>query len=109
MHLAAAVPTRPGAPPLRPCVVIAGGREGPQWTFYPNHQYLHTLGALDCCNNGGCWRSRVVPLGDGDEKDQPESLCGQPVGILPRCMDMIRVADVTHAVERYYEGGILVK
>jgi len=32
MHLAAAVPTRRGRPPMRPCVVVAGGREPPHCT-----------------------------------------------------------------------------
>lgn len=80
MHLAAAVETRPpcaaypkGMPKNRPCVVIAGGREPAQWEAYPHHQYIHTNGALWCCDHGGCWKARVVPLGDGDEKDQ--NLC----------------------------------
>ena len=49
MHLAAAVPARAGGPPLRPCVVVAGGREPPHWEAYPNHQFLSTVGALACC------------------------------------------------------------
>ena len=80
MHLAAAVELRGpceayprGMPRNRPCVVIAGGREPAQWEAYPHHQYIHTNGALRCCDNGGCWKSRTVPLGDGDKKD--ESLC----------------------------------
>jgi ADP-heptose:LPS heptosyltransferase len=32
MHLAAAVPMKPGALRNRPCVVVAGGREPPHWT-----------------------------------------------------------------------------
>jgi ADP-heptose:LPS heptosyltransferase len=75
MHLAAAVETRPGMPRNRPCVVVAGGREPAQWEAYPHHQYIHTNGALRCCEQGGCWKSRVVPLGDGDEKDLPASMC----------------------------------
>ncbi len=75
MHLAAAVPVKPRMPKNRPCVVVAGGREPSQWEAYPHHQYLHTNGALRCCDHGGCWKSRVVPLGDGDEKDQPGKLC----------------------------------
>ena len=75
MHLAAAVETPPGMPKNRPCVVIAGGREPAQWEAYPHHQYIHTNGALMCCDHGGCWKSRVVPLGDGDEKDEPRNLC----------------------------------
>ena len=75
MHLAAAVPVRQGMPKNRPCVVVAGGREPSQWEAYPHHQYLHTNGALRCCDNGGCWKARVVPLGDGDKKDEPKNLC----------------------------------
>src|SRR4051812_3861907 len=40
MHAAAAVETRPGRPPLRPCMVIAGGREPTHWEAYPHHQYI---------------------------------------------------------------------
>lgn len=75
MHLAAAVPVRAGMPKNRPCVVVAGGREPAQWEAYPHHQYIHTNGALRCCDNGGCWKARVVPLGDGDKKDEPKNLC----------------------------------
>jgi hypothetical protein len=107
MHLAAAVPHKPGLPPLRPCVVVAGGREGTQWEAYPHHQYIHTIGALSCCAEGGCWKSRVLPLGDGDAKDDPAALCEQPVGLLPRCMDMILAEEVIRRIEWYYQGGIL--
>ena len=75
MHLAAAVPVRLGMPKNRPCVVVAGGREPSQWEAYPHHQYIHTNGALFCCDNGGCWKSRVVPIGDGNEKDCESNLC----------------------------------
>ena len=105
MHLAAAVETKPDMPQNRACVVIAGGREPPHFTFYPHHQYLHTVGALRCCDNGGCWKSRTLALGDGDSKD--EELCVDVVGDLPRCMHMITAEDVIRAVERYYEGGAL--
>lgn len=105
MHLAAAVETRPGAPRNRPCVVIAGGREPPHFTAYPHHQYLHTVGALRCCEDGGCWKSRVKPLGDGDPKDQ--ELCVDVVGELPRCMHMITADEVIRRIETYYEGGAL--
>jgi ADP-heptose:LPS heptosyltransferase len=75
MHLAAAVPVRKGMPTNRPCVVVAGGREPAQWEAYPHHQYLHRNGMLPCCDQGGCWKSRVVPLGDKDPKDAPNKLC----------------------------------
>jgi ADP-heptose:LPS heptosyltransferase len=89
MHLAAAVEGQPGAPKSRPCVVVAGGREPPHWEAYPSHQFIHTVGLLPCCAQGGCWRSRSVPLGDGDEKDDPKHLCIDVVENLPRCMDLI--------------------
>ncbi len=105
MHLAVAVQTKPGMPKNRPCVVVAGGREPTQWEAYPHHQFIHTLGALKCCENGGCWRSRTVPLGDGDEKDRIENCCVDVVGDLPRCMDMITADEVIRRVELYFAGG----
>ncbi len=107
MHLAAAVETRPGDPARRPCVVVAGGREPPQWEAYPHHQFVHTSGALTCCATGGCWKARAYPLGDGDEKDSPHRLCVNLVGSLPRCMDMITADEVVRRIELYYQGGIL--
>jgi len=105
MHLAAAVEVKPGMPRNRPCVVIAGGREPPHWTAYPHHQFIHTVGALRCCDNGGCWKSRTVPLGDGDYKDGPDELCVDVVGNLPRCMDMITAEEVIRRIECYFDGG----
>jgi ADP-heptose:LPS heptosyltransferase len=106
MHLAAAVETRPGMPRSRPCVVVAGGREPPHWEAYPYHQFIHRAGALPCCDARGCWKSRVLPLGDGDEKDLPQNCCSNVVAAdLPRCMDMITASDVIRAMETYFEGG----
>ena len=109
MHLAAAVPVKPGMPLNRPCVVVAGGREPTQWEAYPHHQFIHTLGQLRCCDNGGCWKSRTVPLGDGSEHDDPGRLCVDPVQLssgafLPHCMDMITADDVIRRIEGYFEG-----
>lgn len=110
MHLAAAVPTKPGKPRNRACVVVAGGREPAQWEAYPHHQFLSTNGALMCCDNGGCWKSRCQPVGDGDKKDT--DLCRYPVQLtpqlaIPKCMNMITPADVIRRIELYYEGGAL--
>jgi len=107
MHLAAAVEARPGSPRNRPCVVIGGGREPNHWEAYPHHQYLHTNGALACCAQGGCWRSRTLPLGDGSEHDDADSLCVDVAGQLPRCMDMITPRQVIQRIEGYFEGGAL--
>ena len=104
MHLAAAVECKRGAPVNRPCVVVAGGREPPNWEAYPTHQFIHTVGALPCCADGGCWRSRSVALGDGDEKDEPNQLCLDVVNNLPRCMDLITPTAVTDRIELYLRG-----
>jgi len=106
MHLAAAVPVKPCYHRAqRPCIVVAGGREPSQWEAYTNHRFLHTCGMLPCCDNGGCWASRVYPLGDGDEKDT-ENLCQHVVETpegqrLPQCMDMIAAEDVVTAIRQY--------
>jgi hypothetical protein len=105
MHLAAAIETTPGMPKNRPCVVIAGGREPPNWEAYPHHQFIHTVGALRCCDNGGCWKARTVPLGDGDLKDDPSNLCVDVVGSLPRCMDMVTADEAIRRIEAYFIGG----
>jgi ADP-heptose:LPS heptosyltransferase len=101
MHLSAAVECPPNYPQSRPCVVVAGGREAPHWVAYPTHQFIHTVGALDCCREGGCWRSRTRPLGDRDVKDLPRHLCLDVVGTHPRCMDMITSKAVIERIEYY--------
>ena len=84
MHVAAALE--------KPCVVIAGGREPVAWNAYPLQQYTHTVGALSCSDTqghvgGACWRSRVLPLGDGTMLDK--NTCERPVDGIPECMRMI--------------------
>jgi hypothetical protein len=106
MHLAAAVEVKDQPGQSRPCVVIAGGREPPQWEAYPSHQFIHTVGALACCANGGCWRSRTVPLGDGEDKDDPKALCVDVVQGLPRCMDLITPEEVIRRIELHFTGGL---
>lgn len=108
MHLAAAVETKAGKPKNRACVVVAGGREPAQWETYPHHQYIHTNGALVCCDDGGCWKSRCQPIGDGDAKDN--DLCLFPVTVntglvIPKCLALITADDVIRRIELYYEGG----
>lgn len=110
MHLSAAVETKPGQPLNRACVVIAGGREPAQWEAYPHHQFISTNGALDCCDNGGCWKSRCQTVGDGDAKDQ--DLCIYPLQVsadlqIAKCMAMISPEDVIRRIELYYQGGAL--
>lgn len=76
----------------KPCVVIAGGRETPSWEMYPNHQFLHTVGMLECCKDGGCYK-----------KNRNE--CTYMVGVqkYPLCMSLIEYSDVYKAVRNYIE------
>jgi hypothetical protein len=103
MHLAAAIEVKGGRPKNRACVVVAGGREPPHWEAYPHHQFVHSVGALLCCDNGGCWKARTEPLGDGDPKDS--SCCVDVVNHLPHCMEMIGSDEVIARIERYVAGG----
>ncbi len=107
MHLAAAVESKPGSPPLRPCVVVAGGREPVHWEAYPGHQFVHTIGALPCCARGGCWRDRVDPLGDGDPRDDASRLCLDVANGQPKCLDLISAEEIIRRIDTYYAGGAL--
>ena len=107
MHLAAAIEVKPGMPRSRACVVVAGGREPAHWEAYPDHQFIATNGLLPCCSNGGCWKARTTPLGDGDERDEAEHLCVRVTHGLPRCMDMISAEEVIRRIEGYFAGGML--
>lgn len=109
----------------KPTVVLAGGREDPSWEAYsdvygafgPNcapvkteHRFLHTVGALHCCEKKGCWKKRVVPIEPRDHKQpharqlclEPRHQQGEDVAL---CMDMITVDHVMEAVMGYYEDG----
>ena len=111
MHLAAAVETRAGRKGARPCVVVAGGREPVHWEAYPTHQFISTGGALPCCAEGGCWKSRCQLVGDGDPKDS-HNVCRMPVHVredlrIAKCMEMISPEDVIRRIELYYRGGAM--
>lgn len=88
MHIAAAL--------SKPCVVVAGGREGPRWELYPSHQYLYVNGCLPCATYDGCWKSTF------DE-------CTNKVETVPKCMTLIKPSDIVRSIERYYDGGMLNK
>jgi ADP-heptose:LPS heptosyltransferase len=107
MHLAAAVETKNRQPPNRPCIVIAGGREPVHWEAYPDHQFIHTNGALPCCTDGGCWKARNTRLRDGGKNDWHGHLCVDVVNGLAHCMDMITSAEVMRRIEMYFNGGVI--
>ena len=78
----------------KPCVVIAGGRESAAWESYNETSYLDTIGNLQCCKSGGCWKSKAEE-------------CLWMEGQYPKCMNMITSSDVVRAIEKYYIGGRL--
>jgi hypothetical protein len=78
----------------KPCVVIAGAREGVRWQLYPKHRFLYTNG---CCPNAlydGCWRSKLEN-------------CDQKKDGIPLCMRLIKPSMIVEAIMMYYEGGVL--
>jgi hypothetical protein len=110
MHLAAATPAKDGSSARKPCVVTAGGREPSNFTSYTNHQFLHANGAISCCDNGGCWKSRTDTINDGDKHKNGE-LCENPVMFnnrkVQKCMhDCVKPIDVIRAIEKYYSGKL---
>jgi hypothetical protein len=106
MHLAASIKGKNNRSD-KPCVSIYGGREPVSFTGYKSHQILHTNGALKCCDNGGCWQSRVIPL--GNDPDKNKRLCHDTVTVdgktIQKCMSMITVDDVIRSIEKYYDGN----
>lgn len=102
MHLSSMVVDPKVCRKLRPCVCVLGGREPIVWVQQRNMQCLHCSGLLDCCKDGGCWKSRIEKLPDDNEKNN--SLCLHPVKTpsgqtIPLCMDMITVDDVVRKIE----------
>ena len=126
MHIAAAF--------NKPCIVIAGGREPWWWEAYneenrlvnmcvgtPNwkpppdddfvpHTYLHTIGDLDCCKKGGCWKGKVRPK-DARGQLPKGSTCKRPVfqngELIPECKAMIKPEMVIEAISDYYRNGLV--
>ena len=104
MHLAAAF--------VKPGVVISGGREPASWCQYENQTFLHTIGQLDCCRFGACWKWRIYPRHDGmtgpdgESLDRADKLCLQPMEgehFQPQatCMALITVDTVAKAIIGY--------
>jgi glycosyltransferase involved in cell wall biosynthesis len=91
----------------RPCITIYGGREPVTFTAYNQTHALHTNGSFHCCEYGGCWQSRVVPLAKDDNNTR---MCHATVvrdgRTIPECMDLITPEDIIRIIERHYAGNI---
>ncbi|MDY0313767.1 MAG: glycosyltransferase family 9 protein [Bacteroidales bacterium] len=75
----------------KPCVVIGGGREDPRYEHYPIHQYLHTIGMIECCKLNGCWKK---------QRKDCTNLIGGNIQY-PKCMLMIQPMEVVKSVLKY--------
>lgn len=87
----------------KPYVCISGGREPTTWvSSYPFQHTISSVGSLPCCKHGACWKSRVVALNDGDEKDK--SLCERPIFChgqwVPKCLVKIKPEEVISIIDR---------
>lgn len=112
----------------KPCVVVAGGREAYTWEAYTQetwklstgqdapsdfveHKFLHTIGQLDCCLDGGCWKSHT---GEGQKNKDKDPNCKKLIPIpnglnLPKCLDMITADQVIDAIQSYNTPAASVK
>lgn len=81
MHVAAAF--------RKPCVIVAGGREGWRWEAYPGQQYLGVTGLLSCAGLNGCWLSFPNECKKMDNR-------------IPSCYRMIPPQKVARAVLKYH-------
>ncbi len=93
----------------KPYICFIGGREPTTWESYPTATMLSTQGQLPCCKETACWRSRTVPLNDGDKKDT--SLCALPVLVgdemVPKCMAMIGSGPACWSIRNMLMTGVI--
>lgn len=79
----------------KPCVVVAGAREGVRWQLNPDHQFLYRNGVMSCATRDGCWKSKTTECINKADNGQP------------LCMELIRPEDIVRSIELYYLGGRL--
>lgn len=81
MHLAAAFD--------RHAAVVAGGHEPWWWERYPGHDYFHTIGRLDCCRTGGCWKKKCENINEDTDHQ--------------KCMELINPKEIAMAIHSWFE------
>lgn len=98
MWLAASVEL-PSGRERRAAVVMAGGRETRTLIELPNQTILDTIGELDCCERGACWKERVEDGARRCLKVLPATRDRPP---LAACMAMPNAAErIVEAIENY--------
>jgi len=100
LHASAAIPMHSNPNKLRPCVVLAGGREPVSMIQYPGHSVLSMVGKLDCCLNGGCFKTSIGHK-PNDMKGVSDERCLRPENGIAKCMRMITAPQIISAVESY--------
>lgn len=80
MHLAAALD--------RHACVVAGGHEPWWWERYPGHDYFHTIGTLDCCRLGGCWKKECENKNEATDRQ--------------KCMELIDPQEIAKAIQAWF-------
>ncbi len=115
MHVAAAF--------HKPCVVVAGGREPWWWAAYCNsvdqhfgedcsqvpvpHRFLHTQGLLDCCRDGGCWKTQLTSEPPWGKQDCVAPITSKQGRLSPACLAAVTPEIVGDAVLSYYQDETL--
>lgn len=98
-HLAAALRKPDGS--RIPHITIAGGRESQFVTQGHANHVLHTIGSMDCCKNGGCWKSHLDGSTPNQNSASPQ--CLHPVTMgnnrFAGCMLRIRPPQVISTIE----------
>ena len=94
----------------KPYASLHGGREPYAWTQYMTQKQFGSIGTLQCCEVQGCWRSRIVPLNDGDKKDK--RCCEMPMvdsdgTSIAKCMLDIKPEDVINYFETLIENKMI--
>lgn len=100
MHLCSSLPMATGPQRLRPCVVIAGGRESTAMIQYPGHTIMSMIGKIDCALMGACLKVHVEDRQDS-YKGPSQERCLRPQDGVAACMRMITPDKVIRAVEDY--------
>lgn len=75
----------------KPYICVLGGRENYTWEHYRTNITLHTIGSLNCCISGGCWRGNDC-LTLGEYKSET----------IPKCMEIIGSYGIIRAIDSLY-------
>jgi ADP-heptose:LPS heptosyltransferase len=83
----------------KPCVCVAGGKEGPRWQTYNWVRFINNVGCCPFAMADGCWKG-----GDSKTCENLVEFNGKQI---PKCFNMITPEEIVKAIYDYYEGGRL--